>query len=466
MSSDIAIRMTNLGKSYQLYDRPRDRLKQFLVPRIKKILLSKSTNYYHEFWALRDVSLEIARGETIGILGRNGSGKSTLLQLICGTLTPTTGTIETHGRLAALLELGAGFNPEFTGRENVYMNAAILGLDKEAIDSRFCDIASFADIGDFMDQPVKTYSSGMYVRLAFSVQIMVDPDILIIDEALAVGDARFQLKCFQRLENLKKNGTTIVLVTHAIDQIRTFCDTGLVLHEGYPVYYGDSKTSAVKYFQIIFPEENGSLSSNPNKSNLNNDEEQQTYQKANLEKQQLQVSSGEANEEEQYVFCIKPELADSKKFGVGGARLNWIKIYGITEPNIIVGGESVTINCSYSWDKIFLQDVIKNNFLKSDVSVGIALADEKGQYVFGCNGYDAGLFVDCYDSDTAIVGFEFVLPYLRNGSYFITVAISVGTMENHVQLKWYDFFIELKCISVKKNVYGVCHLDYSMKRIK
>ncbi len=466
MFSDIAIRVTNLGKCYQIYNNPRDRLKQFIVPKIKRAIGRKPHNYYREFWALKDVSLEIKRGETIGILGRNGSGKSTLLQMICGTLTPTNGTIETSGRVAALLELGSGFNPDFTGRENVYMNAAILGLTREEIDTKFHDIAVFADIGDFIDQPVKTYSSGMYVRLAFSVQIMVDPDILIIDEALAVGDARFQLKCFQRLEKLKQNGTTIVLVTHSIEQIRTFCDNGLVLHDGYPVYYGDSKTSAVKYYQIIFPEENGISNPDLNECDGCADEQQQSVEEERVEQKQSPTISEESNREKLYVFHLKPEVEDGKNFGVGGARINWIKIYGITEPNIIGGGESIKIDCSYSWDKNFLRDVIEKNFLRNDVSVGIALADDKGQYIFGCNGYDANLFIDCCESDTSIVEFEFDLPYLRSGSYFLTVAISVGTMENHVQLKWYDYFIELKCISLKKNVYGICHLDYNMKRIQ
>ena len=176
MSSDIAIKVENLSKCYQLYEKPRDRLLQ--------MLFRGHRQYYREFWALRDVSFEVKKGETIGIIGRNGSGKSTLLQMICGTLNPTSGSIQTHGRIAALLELGSGFNPEFTGRENVYMNASVLGLSKEEVDARFDEIVAFADIGDFIEQPVKTYSSGMYVRLAFAVIAHVDADILVIDEAL------------------------------------------------------------------------------------------------------------------------------------------------------------------------------------------------------------------------------------------------------------------------------------------
>ena len=174
---------------------------------------------FKEFWALRDVSFSINRGETVGIIGRNGAGKSTLLQMICGTLTPTVGDIEVNGRVAALLELGAGFNPEFSGRDNVYLNGSVLGLSKSEIDKKFQEILDFADIGDFIDQPVKTYSSGMYVRLAFAVQACIDPEILIVDEALAVGDIGFQYKCFKRMEMLKQKGTTIIMVTHSTGSI-------------------------------------------------------------------------------------------------------------------------------------------------------------------------------------------------------------------------------------------------------
>ena len=197
--TDIAISVQNLSKCFQIYDNPRDRLKQFVLPRMQR----EPKQYFREFWALKDVSFEIKKGETVGIVGRNGSGKSTLLQLICGTLNPTGGSVQTNGRIAALLELGSGFNPEFTGRENVYMNAAVLGLSKSEVDARFDDIAAFAEIGQFIEQPVKTYSSGMTVRLAFSIAINVDPEILIVDEALSVGDELFQRKCFSRIEAIR-----------------------------------------------------------------------------------------------------------------------------------------------------------------------------------------------------------------------------------------------------------------------
>jgi len=254
-SNDIAISVTNLSKCYQIYDTPRDRLKQLVVPRLQRIAGKAPKQYFREFWALRDVSFEVKKGETVGIIGRNGSGKSTLLQMICGTLTPTSGSIQTNGRIAALSELGSGFNPEFTGRENVYMNASVLGLSNEEIDERFGDIVAFADIGQFINQPVKTYSSGMVVRLAFAVQSQVEPDILIVDEALSVGDAKFQVKCFDRLRQLKENGTSILLVTHSSEQIVTHCTTAILLNGGIHVEVGEPKHVVNRYMDLLFGKE-------------------------------------------------------------------------------------------------------------------------------------------------------------------------------------------------------------------
>ena len=255
MSSDIAIKVENLSKCYQIYDTPRDRLKQFVLPQLQRMAGRQPKQYYKEFWALRDVSFEVKKGETVGIIGRNGSGKSTLLQMICGTLAPTTGSITTHGRIAALLELGSGFNPEFTGRENVYLNASVLGLNRDEIDQKFDDIAAFADIGEFIEQPVKTYSSGMMVRLAFAVQSQIDPDILIVDEALSVGDAKFQAKCFERLRQLKERGTSILLVTHASEQVVTHCSFAILLNEGTQIEAGEPKHIVNRYLDLLFGKE-------------------------------------------------------------------------------------------------------------------------------------------------------------------------------------------------------------------
>ncbi len=223
MSSSKAIQVINLGKCYQIYDKPRDRLLQMFL---------RHRQLYREFWALRDVSFDIGQGEVFGIVGRNGAGKSTLLQLICGTLNQTVGSLSVNGRVAALLELGAGFNPEFTGRENIYLNASVLGLTQAEIDARYDEIVAFSGIGDFIHQPVKTYSSGMYVRLAFSVATSVEPDILVIDEALSVGDGSFARKSFDRIMQLKERGVTILFCSHSLYQVEALCNRVLWLEKG------------------------------------------------------------------------------------------------------------------------------------------------------------------------------------------------------------------------------------------
>lgn len=242
--NEVAIRVSSLRKCFQIYGRPSDRLLQMLTRGLKK--------YYREFWALKGVSFEVKKGETVGIVGRNGSGKSTLLQLICGTLNPSGGEVQINGRIAALLELGSGFNPEFTGRENVYLNAAVLGLKKTEIDARYAEIEAFAEIGQFIDQPVKTYSSGMAVRLAFSVAINSDPEILVVDEALSVGDELFQRKCFSRIEAIKKNGATILFVSHSGAAIIGLCDRAILIDGGEVLGSGAPKAIIGQYQKLLY----------------------------------------------------------------------------------------------------------------------------------------------------------------------------------------------------------------------
>ncbi|QNB10653.1 ABC transporter ATP-binding protein [Paraburkholderia bannensis] len=246
-SDDIAIGVHNLGKRYQIYETPRDRLKQFVLPRLYRMAGAQPKQYCSEFWALNDVSFDVKKGETVGIIGRNGSGKSTLLQMICGTLSPTQGHVDVNGRVAALLELGAGFNPEFTGRENIFMNGTLLGLSKQEIEERYDDIVAFADVGMFIDQPVKMYSSGMYVRVAFAIAASMDPAILIVDEALAVGDLAFQAKCMIRLRELMDRGTTVLFVSHDMSSVQNICSKVLWLKQGRSVAYGDPKQVVGEY---------------------------------------------------------------------------------------------------------------------------------------------------------------------------------------------------------------------------
>jgi lipopolysaccharide transport system ATP-binding protein len=260
-SKEIVIDVRNLSKRYEIYNTPRDRLKQLVLPRLHQtanragvaLKLSKHRappSYFREFWALNDVSFQVRRGETFGIIGRNGSGKSTLLQILAGTLAQTSGEVSVKGRIAALLELGSGFDPEFSGRENVFLNGRILGLTQKEIEARYDQIVEFADIGEFIDQPVKTYSSGMFVRLAFAVQAHIDASIVIIDEALAVGDVFFRQKCYSRLEQLRNSGAAILLVSHSMPEIEQYCERAILLDHGIQRFIGSSSEAAKHYYLL------------------------------------------------------------------------------------------------------------------------------------------------------------------------------------------------------------------------
>ncbi|HJU08638.1 MAG TPA: ABC transporter ATP-binding protein [Rhodanobacteraceae bacterium] len=251
-SDDFSIRVEGLSKRYEMYAQPADRLKQMILPRVQRAMHRPVRAYFKEFWAVRGVSFDIRKGETVGIVGRNGSGKSTLLQMICGTLSPTLGTIAVNGRVAALLELGAGFNPEFTGRESVRLSGLLYGLSEQELNARFDDILDFAEIGDFIDQPIKTYSSGMYVRLAFSVAINVSPDVLVVDEALAVGDEAFQRKCFARIDAIRDAGATVLFVSHATGTVMELCDRAILLDEGEMIADGTPRFVVPRYHKLLY----------------------------------------------------------------------------------------------------------------------------------------------------------------------------------------------------------------------
>lgn len=254
MSSNTAIRVEGVAKCFHLYPNALHRLKEVLWAPLSNALRSAehSTHYFTPYWALHPLSFIVSKGETVGVIGSNGSGKSTLLQMICGTLSPTQGTVQTFGRVAALLELGSGFNPEFTGRENIYFNGAVLGMRREEVDQKLQAIVQFADIGPHIDQALKTYSSGMAVRLAFAVQAHCEPDILVVDEALAVGDAKFQAKCFERIKQLREQGTCILLVTHSSEQIVAHCDRAILLNQGHLVAEGPTREVINQYHNILF----------------------------------------------------------------------------------------------------------------------------------------------------------------------------------------------------------------------
>lgn len=309
-----AIKASSLSKCYQLYNQPKDRLKQFLW-RGKR-------QYYRELWALRDINFSVTQGEVVGIVGQNGSGKSTLLQLVCGTLTPTSGEVLVKGRIAALLELGAGFNPEFTGRENVFMSAAIMGLSQTEITERIDEIIHFSGIGDFIDQPVKTYSSGMYVRLAFSVAINVDPDILVIDEALSVGDGAFSRKSFNQIMKMRDAGKTILFCSHSLFQVESLCARAIWINKGKIMMDGDSADVVAAYQtyldKSVLGTDTETTTEDPTESATPTEAKQINHNNARLEKVTVAIDgvnnastkiiSGQSNVAVQVRFVSDPTL--------------------------------------------------------------------------------------------------------------------------------------------------------------
>ena len=248
---ELAIQVRGVGKCYHLYEQPSDRLKQFVLPSLAAMAGLGERRYFREFWALRDVSFQIRKGEQVGIVGRNGAGKSTLLQILCGTLAATEGQVQVNGRVAALLELGAGFNPELSGAENIFLNGAVLGLERAQMQARYEQILAFADIGAFISQPVKNYSSGMYMRLAFAVAAHVDPEILVVDEALAVGDEAFQRKCNLKIQALRDAGTTVLFVSHSASHVIEVCNRALLIDHGRLVAEGEPKKIISTYHRML-----------------------------------------------------------------------------------------------------------------------------------------------------------------------------------------------------------------------
>ena len=419
MSSDIAIKVEHLSKCYHIYDKPQDRLKQMVMPRLQRMLGQPVKAYSREFWALHDVSFEIKKGETVGIIGRNGSGKSTLLQMICGTLNPTGGTIQTNGRIAALLELGSGFNPEFSGRENVYMNASVLGLSNEEIDDRFEDIVAFADIGDFIEQPVKTYSSGMVVRLAFAVIAHVNADILVVDEALAVGDAFFTQKCMRFLRSFMKNGT-VLFVSHDTSSIKSLCNFAVWLEKGGVIQEGTPKDVCELYLEAFYEAQQGKSSSTKLKVI------KKSADLLPLKDQRLDFINASNLRNDLQIFAFDPNAAS---FGKGGAQIQEVQLLDENGQSLawIVGGEKVTL----------IVHVQAHQYLDSPI-IGFYIKDRLGQNLFGDNTFMTYREqpVLCQPGNEVQADFTFYMPLLPTGEYSITVAIANGTQEHHEQHHW------------------------------
>lgn len=437
-SKDFAISVTGLGKCYQIYKKPHDRLKQFFLPRLKRMAGQEAKNYYDEFWALKDISFQVKKGETLGIIGRNGSGKSTLLQVLCGTLTPTLGEVNVNGRIAALLELGAGFNPEFSGIENVYMQGTLLGLTKSEIDDRLESITAFAEIGQFIDQPVKTYSSGMYVRLAFAVAAHVDADILVIDEALAVGDALFTQKCMRFLRRFKENGT-LLFVSHDSGAVTGLCDNALWIDRGVPRAYGPSKEVSEAYLASLYE------SVTEGKSN---------FAKKNAEKVSASIAKEKTRPKPDFrsteilnsnlrndiqVFEFDPNSGAS--FGAGAVQIEKVQVARLSDNqqlSYVTGGEEVVISvCVLALERI------------AQPIVGFSVKDRLGQVLFGDNTYISTRNnpIPVAAGEVFNAEFHFQMPILPPGDYTVSAAVADGTQEEHVQHHWIHDAVVLRSIS-------------------
>lgn len=419
---NVAIRVRGLGKVYQIYASPKDRLKQAVMSRLRRLFGLPPHPYFREFTALKNADFVIRKGETVGIIGKNGSGKSTLLQIICGTLSPSSGTVEINGKVAALLELGSGFNPELTGRENVYMNAAILGLTKAEIDQKYDDITRFAEIEDFINQPVKTYSSGMLVRLAFAVIAHVEADILVIDEALSVGDVFFVQKCMRFLRKFMETGT-ILFVSHDTGAVLSLCENAIWLENGNVIAQGDPKSVTDEYLKKVYEAVQGE-SAEPEAMRNEHIPEHRPETPTRDMRLDFVNTTNLRNDIELFQF-----VNDGVAFGKGGALVTSVSFTDRNNQPLswIVGGEPVRlrIECSAA---ISVQAPI----------VGFLVRDRLGQVLFGDNTYLAllGNQVSAKAGQTLTTFFDFIMPTLPAGDYTMSFAIADGTQEDHVQHQW------------------------------
>jgi len=448
---EIAIEVAGLTKEFRLFDRP--------ILRIAEILSFGRRKYHRAFSALDNVSFKVAKGEAVGIIGRNGSGKSTLLQMICGTLTPTRGSINVQGRVAALLELGAGFNPDFTGRENVYLNAALYGLSKAEVDERYDKIVDFADIGLFIDQPVKTYSSGMFVRLAFSVIAHVDADILVIDEALAVGDVAFGQKCMRFLRAFRETGT-ILFVSHDTAAVIGLCDRAVWLDGGQLKAEGRAKDVSELYFGHVFGDKKADASERVTEDDSDTAGEDRKLVPPEdwIDSRRDWINASNLrNDLELFVF----EPNSGADFGFGGARIQDVRF---TDPvgrpyRWILGGEETTLT------------VDVKALIDLDLPiVGFYVKDRLGQALFGDNTFlttrkeDGTSKIAIKAGEAFTATFRFPMPVLSKGSYVIAVAVADGTQEEHVLHHWMHDALIFKSHSSQtvSGLVGIPMLDVSL----
>ena len=415
MLSDLALEVESLGKCYRVFSNPRDRLLQSLP--------GQKRQFFKAVWALEDVSFQLQRGHTLGVVGRNGSGKSTLLQLICGTLSPTCGRVSVRGRIAALLELGSGFNPDFSGLENVFLNGILLGLKRSEVEDRLDEILSFADIGDYIHQPVKTYSSGMGLRLAFAVQAMLDPEILIVDEALAVGDERFQKKCYSHLEKLREQGTSVLLVTHSCPTIVQQCDQALLLHRGRARLMGTPKVVTTVYQRM-------SGDANAAWTEQLADLAQRLQQEAQSDSAHSEPADGESESDNAAGISVGEAIYDSNLVPASrvvypdrGARIEDLQILNTSEKacNLIPQGAEFEIRL-----RCFAEESL------DDVRINCFLTNASGIRISGQVWPESSPFYG-----TLLSGEELDLRFrfqarLAAGTYFVTAGIKQRLGERHI----------------------------------
>ncbi len=427
MSSEAIITASGLGKCYHVYTSPADRLKQMVQRRLARATGGTPKQRYREFWALRGVDFDIRRGETVGILGRNGSGKTTLLQLLCGTLPWSEGQCSVRGRVAALLELGAGFKPEFTGRENVLINSAITGIpDAEAIE-RMDQVVEFAELRDVIDQPVKTYSSGMYVRLAFSAAIHVQPDILVVDEALAVGDARFQAKCFRRINEMKEQGVTILFVSHATEQVAMHCTRALLLDHGRLLEDGPPRVVCNHYLDLLFGQR-GQERARIDASNTAATRSAMTVE-ARLEAEEKNVVQALP---EVSAFIDKAAASGfSRRRGYHDAEYRWGNGGAEILDYLLVSGKRVEVANLFADEDAELYMCVRFTRDVATPVYGFAIKNIQGQLLSGCNSRDHGVRASARyravsAGEVVVCRFRF-RPKVDTGDYLV----SIGVSEDH-----------------------------------
>ena len=449
------VRLRNIGKRFKLYKNKAARIKQFLNGQNKQ--------YYREFVALKEISIDIRKGSALAIIGKNGSGKSTLLQIICGIVSPSEGSVEVHGKIAALLELGSGFNPEFTGRENIYLNATLFGLSKKQIDDRFNKIVEFSEIEEFIDEPTKTYSSGMVVRLAFSIITNVDADILIIDEALSVGDAYFTQKCMRFIERFRKNGT-LIFVSHDANAVLSLCDKAILLQNGENQIIGTPKEVMEEYTRQL-QSENMKNEAVDDEEDTSEDRQQVlstgglVYEKSNGYTEKLKWSDYRINAINASKYANQIEIADIGKgktseesYGGKEAKILEVLLRNVEDDQqikTIFGGEIVEL--------IIIAEVEEriNNFI-----TGFILKNSKGMTLLGDNTLNTlhpGVIRDTEKGDIIKTKFVFTMPLLSQDDYSITAALASGTQSNHKILHWLNdaIVMQSRCTSIAAGIAGV-----------